>query len=83
MAIPQLKTIFLDCSASMLNPAIVWCLEEMEILVAFLNTWKVPANQIAVHPMMRPEADYFSGIFFQIHLVQPPRSPLLVGIGGR
>eukprot|EP00850_Spirogloea_muscicola_P013114 SM000087S23396 [mRNA] locus=s87:428700:439817:+ [translate_table: standard] len=42
-------------------------LEELAILLTYLRTWDISKN-VTIDALMTPTEDYFSGIFFQIHI---------------
>lgn len=82
--LPQLRSALLGEGQVTSSPAVVWCLEELDVLTSFLQTWNILSHQVVIEPLMKPEADYFSGIFFQIHMVQRGSGrSFLVAVGGR
>lgn len=50
-------------------------------LAGHLRAWGLPGAQLAVDPLLRPHADYFTGVSYQIHLVAPDGASQLVAIG--
>eukprot|EP00850_Spirogloea_muscicola_P003239 SM000013S26408 [mRNA] locus=s13:225121:235378:+ [translate_table: standard] len=45
----------------------VSALEELAILLTYLRTWNI-SKDVTIDALMTPTEDYFSGIFFQIHI---------------
>lgn len=46
-------------------------LEATALLMGHLGAWGVPSSRVMLEPLLRPHADYFSGVLFQVHLVHP------------
>ncbi|GMH33793.1 hypothetical protein BSKO_01627 [Bryopsis sp. KO-2023] len=82
--LPQLRSALLSEGQSVVRPGVALCLEELETLISLLSVWNLQPDQVVVEPLMKPEAEYYSGVFFQIHMSQPSSGTnILVGIGGR
>lgn len=47
-------------------PAIM---DSMRLLLGHLSAWQIPPAKIVLEPLLRPHAEYFSGVLFQVHLV--------------
>ncbi|KAK9811583.1 hypothetical protein WJX72_006503 [[Myrmecia] bisecta] len=74
----------LEAGGRGLPPAIAACLEELQMLVSHLRTWGLSSGTLVVDPLLRPHTDYFSGVVFQVHLLQPDTgSTSLLAVGGR
>ncbi|KAK9831407.1 hypothetical protein WJX81_002476 [Elliptochloris bilobata] len=67
-----------------LPPAITAALEALATLAGHLRAWGLAGAQLAIDPLLRPHAECFSGIVYQIHLVAPDTgASQLVAVGGR
>lgn len=67
-------------------PSPLACLDELASLLPYLADWGVPGQQqlLLIDPLVAPPADYFSGLLFQLHLVQPSTGVCsVVAVGGR
>ena len=49
--------------------ALATALEGMGLLMSHLSAWGVPSSKVMLEPLLRPHADYYSGVLFQVHLV--------------
>ncbi|KAK9906778.1 hypothetical protein WJX75_007809 [Coccomyxa subellipsoidea] len=59
-------------------------LEAVRLVTAHLRAWGLPGAQVVVDPLLRPHADYYSGVVFQVHLVQlGTGASSLLAVGGR
>ena len=58
--------------------------EELKSLYSFLDSFGVPNTHVVLDPLLSPQEDYFSGILFELHLVDDmDGSSTLVAAGGR
>lgn len=58
--------------------------DELKSLYSFLDSFGVPNTHIVLDPLLSPQEDYFSGILFELHLVDDmDGSSTLVAAGGR
>lgn len=41
-------------------------LEAVRLVTAHLHAWGLPGAQVVLDPLLRPHADYYSGVVFQV-----------------
>ena len=83
-ALPQLMSALSNNGQNPLHAPLALAFEEIRSLMSLLETWKLGTEQIVMDPILFPEADYYSGIYFEVHLVHlTKKSSSEVAIGGR
>eukprot|EP00210_Caulerpa_lentillifera_P004699 g4483.t1 len=84
VVIPQLRSALSNGGNKMISLSTALALEEIRTLVNLLQKWNLGGDQVILDPIMIPEMDYYSGIYFQVHLIHPQkRTGKLFAIGGR
>lgn len=84
LIIPQLRSALSNGGNKLISPSTILALEEIQTLVQLLQKWSLFGEQVVIDPIMIPESDYYSGIYFQVHLIHPQkRTGKLLAIGGR
>ena len=55
----------------------------MQILISYLHAWGIANNDIVLEPLLRPHNQHYSGIIFQVHLVDQAETGVtsLVAVG--
>ncbi|GIM05041.1 hypothetical protein Vretimale_9508, partial [Volvox reticuliferus] len=66
---------------SSLSSTLALAMEEVAMVVQLLDVWGVAASQVVLDPLMSPTAEYYSGVFFQVHLLGLPAAPGQQGAG--
>ncbi|CAL8462314.1 g1847 [Coccomyxa elongata] len=85
-ALHRLQAKLVDAPTGARRPSVQVqaALEAVRLVTAHLHAWGLPGAQVVVDPLLRPHADYYSGIVFQVHLVQPETGcSSLLAVGGR
>ena len=83
-ALPQLISALSNNGQNPLHAPLALAFEEIKSLMSLLEAWKLGTEQIVMDPILFPEADYYSGIYFEVHLVHlTKKSSSEVAIGGR
>lgn len=39
------------------------------MLISYLHAWGIPNNDIILEPLLRPHNQHYSGVLFQLHLL--------------
>ncbi|GIL65935.1 hypothetical protein Vafri_19563, partial [Volvox africanus] len=68
-------------TVSSLPSTLALAMEEVAMVVQLLDVWGVPTGQVVLDPLMSPAAEYYSGVFFQVHLLGLPAAPGQQGPG--
>ena len=51
--------------------ALTAAIEGIALLMGHLGAWGVPSARVMLEPMMRPPAEFYSGVLCEVHLVHP------------
>ena len=41
----------------------------VQMLISYLHAWGIPNNDIILEPLLRPHNQHYSGVLFQLHLL--------------
>jgi translation initiation factor 2-alpha kinase 4 len=59
-------------------------LSEIQAALPLLTVWGIPSHRLVIDPLLPPQADYYSGLLFEVHLVhESTGSSTVVSAGGR
>jgi len=82
--IPELQAALSNNGQSTISASLSLAFEELLCLISLLEKWQLDKGRIAIEPMMVPSNDYYSGIYFQVRLVDVfTKRTTIVAIGGR
>jgi serine/threonine protein kinase/histidyl-tRNA synthetase len=57
---------------------------EIQAVLPLLTAWGIPASRLVIDPLLPPQADYYSGLLFEVHLVhESSGSSTVIAAGGR
>lgn len=67
-ALHRLQAKLLDAPTGARRPSgqVQAALEAVRIVIGHLRAWGLPGAQVAVDPLLRPHAEYYSGVAFQV-----------------
>jgi serine/threonine protein kinase/histidyl-tRNA synthetase len=61
----------------------IW-LSDIQAALPLLTAWGIPATRLVIDPLLPPQADYYNGLIFEVHLVQESTgSSTVISAGGR
>lgn len=85
--LPQTHTTSLSRSSKVSGAgggAIPLWLSEIQAALPLLTAWGVPFARLVIDPLLPPQADYYSGLLFEVHLVhESTGSSTVISAGGR
>ena len=67
-ALHRLQAKLVDAPTGARRPSVQVqaALEAVRLVTAHLRAWGLPGAQVVVDPLLRPHADYYSGVVFQV-----------------
>jgi len=66
------------------SSAIPFWLSEIQAVLPLVTAWGLPAHRLVIDPVLPPQADYYSGLLFEVHLVhESTGSSTVISAGGR